>query len=256
MGEHSTELAGWMVSSSADSPPGSALLRIESLSKRYGEQAALAGVSFSVNRGEILGLIGPNGAGKTTLLETIAGVLPADEGTVSWHGAPLPQDRRRDVIFYVPDGVRPYGGQYVAQVLSFFAGVYRRSQSDLGGVTAAVGLDPVLSKRVNALSKGYNRRLILALGFLTSHPVLLMDEPFDGFDLRQARDMMTVLSRVAAVGRTLILSIHQLSDAERICSRFVLLANGAMRGAGTLDELRSQTKLAAGSMEDVFLALT
>ncbi len=231
-------------------------LQVSGLSKSYGDQQVLSDVCLDVAQGGILGLIGPNGAGKTTLLEAIAGILPADGGTVCWHGKPLPQERRRDVIFYVPDGVRPYGGQYVAQVLSFFAGVYRRSTRDVSDVVAAVGLGPVLSKRVHSLSKGFNRRLVLALGFLTPHPILLMDEPFDGFDLKQSRDMMLVLSRAAAEGRTLVLSIHQLNDAARVCDRFVLLSAGTVRGAGALDELRAQTNLPAGNLEDVFLALT
>ena len=119
-----------------------------------------------------------------------------------------------------------------------------------------MGLRPVLHKRVHALSKGYNRRLLLALALLAPHPVLLMDEPFDGFDLRQTREIVEVLRNRAARGRTFILAIHQLADAERVCDRLILLAGGRVRGAGTLDELRAQTSLPAGSLEDIFLALT
>jgi len=234
----------------------SILLQVDALTKRYGEQMALDDVSFSVQRGEVLGLIGPNGAGKTTLLETIAGVLPLDRGSVRWQAEPLPQGRRREFMFYVPDGIRPYGDQYVMRVLSFVAGVYNRSSKDLANVIAAVGLQSVLSKRVHGLSKGFNRRLMLAIGFLAPHPLLLMDEPFDGFDLKQSREMMGTLRHAAANGRTLVLSIHQLNDAERVCDRFVLLANGDVRGIGTLDHLRKQTNLPAGSLEEVFLALT
>jgi len=86
--------------------------------------------------------------------------------------------------------------------------------------------------------------------------LLLMDEPFDGFDLRQTREVMELLRRVAGEGRTLVLAIHQLADAERVCDRFVLLAAGAIRGAGTLGELRAKTQLPSAGLEDVFLALT
>ena len=141
-------------------------------------------------------------------------------------------------------------------MLAFFAGVYRRPTAHLAGIVAAVGLAPVLATRVQALSKGYNRRLMLALGLLTPQPLLLMDEPFDGFDLRQTREIMGVLRRCAAAGRTLVLAIHQLLDAERVCDRFVLLAEGRVCGAGTLGELRTRTQLPAGSLEEVFLALT
>jgi ABC-2 type transport system ATP-binding protein len=232
------------------------MLQVTALTKRYGDQVALADIALTVRAGEILGLIGPNGAGKTTVLEVLAGVLPADAADLRWCGAPLPPARRRDVLFYLPDGLRPYHEQPVARVLGFFAGVYRRSPAHLAGVVAAVGLAPVLTKRVQALSKGYNRRLMLAVGLLTPQPLLLMDEPFDGFDLRQTREIMRVLRRYAAAGRTLVLAIHQLLDAERVCDRFVLLADGRVRGAGTLDELRTRTQLPAGTLEEVFLALT
>jgi ABC-2 type transport system ATP-binding protein len=232
------------------------LLQVTTLTKRYVDQVALTDIAFTVRAGEILGLIGPNGAGKTTLLEALAGVLPADSAAMLWRGKPLPPARCRDVIFYLPDGLRPYDDQPVARVLAFFAGVYRRSPAYLAGVVAAVGLAPVLAKRVHALSKGYSRRLMLAVGLLTPQPLLLMDEPFDGFDLRQTREIMDVLRQCAAAGRTLVLAIHQLLDAERVCDRFVLLADGRVRGAGTLDDLRRCTHLPDGSLEEVFLALT
>jgi ABC-2 type transport system ATP-binding protein len=235
---------------------GLIVLRIASLTKYYGEQRALEDVGFSVQEGEVLGLIGPNGAGKTTLLEAIAGLLPVDSGEIRFHDQLLPLRRRREVIFYLPDGVRPYADQTAEQVLAFFAGVYRRSATEASEIVSMVGLRPVLAKRIHALSKGYNRRLLIALGFLTRHPILLMDEPFDGFDLRQTRDMMAVLRRVASGGRTLLLSIHQLRDAEQVCDRLVLLADGRIGGVGTLDELRGRANRPGASLEDVFLALT
>jgi len=144
----------------------------------------------------------------------------------------------------------------VLDVLNFFAGVYGHSAAEVGATIDSVELAPVLRKRICALSKGYNRRLLLALGLLTPQNVLLMDEPFDGFDLRQSRNVIQMLRKEAARGRTLILAIHQLGDAERVCDRFLLLAGGRVRGMGTLGELRMQTGLPQGSLEDIFLALT
>jgi ABC-type multidrug transport system ATPase subunit len=240
-------------STSAASP---LLLSVTGLGKRYRDQIALADISFAVSATDVVGLIGPNGAGKTTLLELIAGVLPADTGDINWNGLPLPQPRRREAIFYLPDGIRPYEEQPVARVLAFFADVYGRSNTDTADVIAELGLDTSLNKRIQSLSKGYARRLMLALAFLAPHPALLMDEPFDGFDLRQTRDIAQVLRRKAQNGRTMVLAIHQLSDAERVCDRFVLLSEGRLRGAGTLAELRAQVGKPAASLEDIFLALT
>ena len=234
----------------------SAVLQVRSLGKRYGDQHALCDISFEARACEVIGLIGPNGAGKTTLLEALAGVLPADQGEVLWRGTSLPLRRRREVMFYLPDGLRPWDDQYVARVLEFFANVYRRLARQVRDVVHAVGLQPVLRKRVSALSKGFARRLMLALALLTPQPLLLMDEPFDGFDLRQTRAIMGLIRQVAANGRTLVLAIHQLADAERIADRVVLLADGKVRGTGTLAELRARTSLPLGSLEDIFLALT
>src|SRR3954469_12010925 len=230
------------------------LLRVLGLAKRYGEQHALAAVSFDVRAGEVLGLIGPNGAGKTTLLEALAGLIPLEAGELVWRGTP--STVRREMMFYLPDGLRPWDDELVVRVLTFFATIHGRTGRDVSETVASVGLAPVLRKRVHTLSKGYARRLMLALALLTPQPLLLMDEPFDGFDLRQTREIMRVLRQVADDGRTLLLAIHQLADAERIADRVVLLADGKLRGAGTFAELREQTSLPAGSLEDIFLALT
>ena len=232
------------------------LLRVDSINKQYADQPVLADVAFDIQAGEIIGILGPNGAGKTTLLEVLAGVLPAESSDVQWLGRPLPPSHRREAMFYLPDGVRPYQDQPVTRVLSFFADVYRRSGDEIRGTIEAVGLMPVLHKRVHSLSKGYGRRLMLALGLLTPHPLLLMDEPFDGFDLRQTRDIVGVLRKEVTKGRTLALAIHQLLDAERVCDRFILLADGYVRGVGTLNDLRARTRLTNGSLEDIFLVLT
>ncbi len=232
------------------------LLRVASITKQYADQAVLADVAFDIEAGGIVGIIGPNGAGKTTLLEVLAGILPADTSDLQWLGRPLPPSRRREAMFYLPDGVRPYQDQPVTRVLSFFADVYRRPADEVTRAIEAVSLTPALYKRVNSLSKGYGRRLMLALGLLTPHPLLLMDEPFDGFDLRQIRQIVGVLRKEVTKGRTLALAIHQLLDAERVCDRFILLADGHVRGVGTLNDLRARTGLTSGSLEEIFLALT
>jgi ABC-2 type transport system ATP-binding protein len=231
-----------------------AVMEVAGLSKRYGDQRALDDISFAVDAGEVLGLIGPNGAGKTTLLEAIAGVLPSDGGSIRWQKSLLPLPRRREVMFYLPDGLRPWDDEHAASVIEFFVAAYGRPASLAAEAIRTLGLAPVLRKRVGALSKGYARRLMLALALITPQPLLLMDEPFDGFDLRQTREVMGVLRGLAGNGRTLVLAIHQLIDAERVCDRFVLLVDGRISGIGTLAELRARTGKAA--LEDIFLALT
>src|SRR4051812_38868806 len=125
-----------------------ALMQVAGVSKRYGDQRALAEVSFAVNTGEVLGLIGPNGAGKTTLLEAIAGLVPADAGHVLWRGNSPPLSQRRELMFYLPDGVRPWEDEYVARLLEFFAAAYGRPARITADAIGALGLAPVLRQRI------------------------------------------------------------------------------------------------------------
>jgi ABC-2 type transport system ATP-binding protein len=231
-------------------------MSVRGIGKRFGKEHVLARVSFTAAPGEILGLIGPNGSGKTTLLECIAGLLPADSGEILWRGAALPRRQRKQHMFYVPDSIAPYADQPVRGVLEFFRDAFRESPGRLGSLVPTLGLEPVLEKMAGALSKGFRRRFLLAIGLLAPHPLLLMDEPFDGFDLRQARQIMDLLRDEAASGRSLVLSIHQLTDAQRICDRLVLLSAGRVKGEGTLTELAAAAATPGASLEEVFLALT
>src|SRR5262249_43958917 len=106
-----------------------------------------------------------------------------------------------------------------------------------------------------ALSKGQRKRVLVALALTAPQPIVLMDEPFDGLDLRQTREAIALLRRVAAGGRSLVVSIHSMTDAVRVCDRLVLLSDGRSIAEGTFDELRQRAGVAAGDLEDVFLAL-
>lgn len=232
------------------------LLTVEGVTKRFKNRCVLEDVGFSVRSGEVLGLIGPNGAGKTTLFECLAGLMPANAGRVKFEGHALPPSRRKERLFYLPDAVLPWAEQSVKWVLSFFEELYRRSDLNVCALAAPLRLDEVMNARIVSLSKGERKRVLLALGLLTSHPLLLLDEPFEGLDLRQTRDVMELLRNHAANGRTLMLSIHQLVDAGRVCDRLVLLSAGKVVGEGSISELRGHAKLAAGGVEEIFLALT
>lgn len=231
-------------------------VRVENLSKRFQAFWALRGASFSIQPGRILGLIGPNGSGKTTLFRCLAGVTPSTLGSVMADGVPIAPDHRKRILYFVPEGIRPWPDQSVGWVLRFTAGLHGASAAAVGDVTRALGLAPLAGARLGRLSKGEHRRVLLALGLLTPQPLLLLDEPFDGLDLRQTREVMSVLRSHAAGGRTLFLSIHQLGDAARICDRLVLLSGGRVVGEGTLDELRESAGVNDGGLEEVFLALT
>ncbi|HEV8215431.1 MAG TPA: ABC transporter ATP-binding protein [Gemmatimonadaceae bacterium] len=232
-------------------------VRVEGLSKRYGPFWALRDASFDIRAGEILGLIGPNGSGKTTLFRSVAGLAPATSGAVLHAGEAIAPKHRKHFLYFVPDGIRPWPDQTADWVLRFIAGLHGATVETRREIVESLGLASLLGARLRELSKGEHRRVMLAAGLLTPQPLLMLDEPFDGLDLRQTRDVMRVLTAHARSGRTLFLSIHQLGDAARICDRLVLLSDGRVAGEGTLDELRARANLAATqSLEDVFLALT
>ena len=232
------------------------LLTVKGVTKRFGDRLALNDVSFSAQRHEVLGLIGPNGAGKTTLFECLAGLIPANSGTITFQEKTLPVTRRKEALFYLPDGILPWAEQTVSWALQFFEKLYRTSETKLSELIEPLRLDEIMEARLASLSKGERKRMLLALGLLTPHELLLLDEPFDGLDLRQTRDVMTLLKDHTANGRTLMLSIHQLVDAGRVCDRLVLLSAGSVVGEGTILELRAQAKLPDGGVEEIFLALT
>lgn len=230
------------------------MIRIEGITKSFGDFRALDNVSFSVRRGEILGLIGPNGAGKTTLFECLAGVLPADGGTVYREERATAPRERSPFLYYLPDGIAPWPEQSVRWALDFTQGFFGGMASTREELARELDLAPLLNSRIGALSKGQRKRVLLAMGLLTPQPVLLADEPFDGLDLRQTREAAQILRTHAAAGRTLFLSIHQISDAARVCDRFVLLSSGRVCGEGTMDELCARS--GANGLEEAFLALT
>ena len=232
------------------------LLSVDGLSKRFGSNAVLNNVSFSVFDGEVLGLIGPNGAGKTTLFECLAGLIPDDGGTIKFREDALQASHRKRALFYLPDAIRPWPDQRVEWILDFFGALYRRSNDEVREIEQALGLRALRLSRIRSLSKGELKRTLLGIGLLTRHDLLLLDEPFDGLDLRQARDVMALLKAHASKGRTLFLSIHQLTDASRVCARLLLLSAGVVAGEGTLAELQAKAGLSEGGLEEVFLALT
>jgi ABC-2 type transport system ATP-binding protein len=235
------------------------LIHVEHLSKRYGRVTALRDVSFSIRSDEILGLIGPNGSGKTTLFECLGGVLPADEGALLSGSRPLGRRERATTIFYLPDAIAPWPAQSLRWALDFTLGFFGGRVGLYEDVVRRLGLEPMFGSPIGALSKGQRKRAMLAIGLLTPHPILLADEPFDGLDFRQARDAAETLRVYAAMGRTMLLSIHQVTDAARVCDRFVLLSGGSACAQGTLDELAALAAARGAprsNLEEIVLALT
>lgn len=232
------------------------VFRVEGLSKSYGPRWALRDAAFAVRPGEIVGIIGPNGSGKTTLLTGTAGVLAMSAGCVYVDDAEASRESLKHALFFLPENARPWPDQSVGWVISFVAATFERTAAESARIIADLRLDSLTASVMRTLSKGEHRRALIAMGLLSRRPLLILDEPFDGLDLRQTRDAMRVLRAEADGGRALVLSIHQLEFAAQICDRVVLLNNGAVVAQGTVDELRARAGLEYGNVEDIFLALT
>jgi ABC-2 type transport system ATP-binding protein len=226
-----------------------ALFRAVGMTVRRGRRTLLSDVSFSAQKGRILGIVGPNGAGKTTLFEAVTGFLSASEGRVTVHD----RDDATSALFYLPDAAHLWGDRRAGWCLEFVAQLFGGTVDK--DAVQRLQLAPLSTQRVGSLSKGEGKRLALAAALSTSRPILLLDEPFDGLDFRQTRTAIELLRERAATGRTFILSIHQLSDAARVCDAFLLLDGGRALAAGDLTELRALAGRPEATLEEVFLAL-
>lgn len=231
------------------------LLKVIDMNRRMGGQLILTAVNLEIASGKILAIIGPNGAGKTTLMECVSGLQP-HQGRVEINGGEVAADSRHQFIFYQPDQVLPYPDHGVYSTLVFFQSMMMAAKDRLDEIIGRLRLESVLSKSVKELSRGYQKRLLIAIGLLSAAPILLLDEPFEGLDIKQTKEVVSILRSEKEKGRTLILSIHQIADAQRIADEFLLLSQGKVLGSGTLAQLQEHSGLATGSLEDVFVALT
>ncbi len=218
-------------------------LELVDLHHRFGEVVALAGVSFSVEPGEIVGLVGRNGAGKTTAMRSIIGIMRPDRGKVSWQGHPIAAaDRLR--FGYMPEERGLYPQMPVVAQVAYFARLHgapaqaaTRAASEW---ITRLGLGERADEKLVALSHGNQQRVQLAVALVHEPQLLVLDEPFAGLDPEAVDSLSDLLREQAAGGTAILFSSHQLELVERICRRVVIVDRGRMLAAGTLRELREQ----------------
>ncbi|HSA80079.1 MAG TPA: ABC transporter ATP-binding protein [Geminicoccaceae bacterium] len=222
------------------------LLAIEGLAKRFGPITAVDGVSFTVARGEVLGFLGPNGAGKSTTMRMITGYLPPDAGRVEVCGIDLARDpievRRR--IGYLPEGAPAYGDMTPAALLDFVATLRRYPAAEkrqrLQGVIERLALQSVLLQPIETLSKGFKRRVGLAVALLHDPEVLILDEPTDGLDPNQKHQVRTLLADMAK-DKAIIISTHILEEVDALCTRAIVIARGRIVADAKPAELEARS---------------
>ncbi|MGH7243978.1 MAG: ABC transporter ATP-binding protein [Phycisphaerales bacterium] len=221
------------------------MLDVRDIHKWYGPFHAVRGVSFAAKRGEVVGLLGPNGAGKTTSIRMITGVFPPSRGTIEIDGLSIrtdPEASRRH-IGYLPESAPLYPEMSVTGYLSYRAKLFGVSASDRSGAIeralSLTSLDEVRRKRISALSKGFRQRVGLAAAALHRPGLLVLDEPANGLDPTQIRQMRETI-RSLAKDTCVLLSSHILSEVELTCDRVIVIAAGRVLADGTPAELRER----------------
>ena len=225
------------------------MIEVNQLTKRYARHEAVRGISFSVKRGEIVGFLGPNGAGKTTTLRMLTGYLPPTSGSATIAGFDIFRQsiEARRKIGYMPENVPLYEDMRVREYLRFRAQLKGLTGSDVrrrvGEVVDTCGLATVRRKMIKTLSKGYRQRVGLADALVHDPELLILDEPTNGLDPNQIRQIRELIRQLAET-HTVLVSTHILSEVEMICSRVIIIDNGEIKAADTPPNLISQMRTA------------
>jgi ABC-2 type transport system ATP-binding protein len=231
-------------------------IKIQNLSKIYGQQRAVDDISFEVNKGEIVGFLGPNGAGKSTTMKILTGYIPATSGTAEVNGMDVkkkPKAVKRS-IGYLPEHNPLYLDMYVREFLEFVGSMYDLKGNSLKNrveeVIELVGLSLEKAKKIGQLSKGYRQRVGIAQAFIHDPEVLILDEPTTGLDPNQLIEIRGLIKQIGQ-NKTVIFSTHIMQEVEAICDRVIIINRGKIVADGNLNELKQ-----GKNIEDVFRELT
>jgi len=232
---------------------------VQGLTKFFGRVVAVDHVNFSVQRGEIVGLLGPNGAGKTTTLRILTTVLRPTEGTAKVNGYDVLKESRgvRESIGVLPEDAGLYDRLTPRETLRYYARL-----SGMKNVDIENKIDELLDMfelkdrekdRVSAFSKGMRQKLALARALIHDPPILFLDEPTAGLDVISARAIRQFITKSTEKGKTVLLSTHNMVEAQQLCGRIVMINKGRIVAEGTIGELETLTK--ERGLEDVFVHL-
>jgi ABC-2 type transport system ATP-binding protein len=215
-------------------------IEVSAVSKMYAHQKALNAVSFTVDKGSVVGFLGPNGAGKSTLMKIITGYIHPTEGTVLVNGINVlenPIEAQKN-IGYLPEHNPLYAEMYVKEYLQFQADLYKVSKDSVAEMIAKVGLLPEAHKKISQLSKGYQQRVGLAAALLHNPEVLILDEPTTGLDPNQLVEIRALIKEIGKE-KTVLFSTHILQEVEAVCDRVIIIKEGAL----VLDTPMNEIKL-------------
>jgi ABC-2 type transport system ATP-binding protein len=218
------------------------------LTKKYGELTALDRLSITLNKGQILGFIGPNGAGKTTTIKILVGLARPTSGQAQIAGVDCVREARKikRLVGYMPDRFGSYDNMRVREYLDFFGAAFKipwqRRKQRIEEVLETTGSGYMADRFVETLSHGMQQRIGIARTLLHDPEVLILDEPANGLDPQARIEIRELLLRLAAMGKTLIVTSHILPELSRICDRVAIITQGRLRASGTLDEIMTRVR--------------
>ncbi|PCJ97416.1 MAG: gliding motility-associated ABC transporter ATP-binding subunit GldA [Flavobacteriaceae bacterium] len=212
---------------------------VKNITKIFGNQKALDNISFSINKGEIVGFLGPNGAGKSTLMKILTTYSVADEGDVEINTFDVIKNQKKvqKSIGYLPEHNPLYLDMYVKEYLEFNADVYKTNKSRIVEVIEQTGLMPESHKKIGHLSKGYRQRVGLAAALLHNPEVLILDEPTTGLDPNQLLEIRKLIKEIGKE-KTILLSTHIMKEVEAVCDRVIIINKGVLVADKKMNELR------------------
>lgn len=214
-------------------------ITVQNITKTFGSQKALNNVSFTINKGEVVGFLGPNGAGKSTMMRILTTFYKADNGKAAVNGFDV-LEAEKDVqksIGYLPEHNPLYLEMYVKEYLAFNADVHKVDKSKINEVIAQTGLSPEAHKKIGQLSKGYRQRVGLAAALLHDPEVLILDEPTTGLDPNQLIEIRKLIREIGKE-KTILLSTHIMKEVEAVCDRVIIINKGELVADKKLEELR------------------
>lgn len=214
---------------------------VNNISKYYGTQKALDAVSFSIQKGEIVGFLGPNGAGKSTLMKILTGFMLTSEGEVSINDIDVFTNtiEAQKELGYLPENNPLYKEMYVKEYLGFVAEVHQVSKDNIAQVIKQVGLTPEAHKKIHQLSKGYQQRVGIAAALIHNPNVLVLDEPTTGLDPNQLIEIRELIREIGKE-KTILFSTHILQEVEAVCDRVLILKKGVIVADEKLAVLKDQ----------------
>jgi ABC-2 type transport system ATP-binding protein len=225
-----------------------AVVATHALTKKYGELTALDQLSITLDRGQILGFIGPNGAGKTTAIKILVGLARPTSGQAKIAGVDCVRESRKikHLVGYMPDRFGCYDNMRVREYLDFFGAAFKipwqRRKQRIEEVLETTGSSYMADRFVETLSHGMQQRIGIARTLLHDPEVLILDEPANGLDPQARIEIRELLLRLAAMGKTLIVTSHILPELSRICDRVAILTHGRLRASGTLNEIMTRVR--------------